>query len=51
MFPRKINGKFVMLSWQDDENILIMSSIPYAMSDSAGSFASVRLDELPAAME
>jgi predicted GH43/DUF377 family glycosyl hydrolase len=26
LFPRKINGKFVMLSRQDDENILIMSS-------------------------
>jgi predicted GH43/DUF377 family glycosyl hydrolase len=26
LFPRKINGKFFMLSRQDDENILIMSS-------------------------
>ena len=26
LFPRKINGQFVMLSRQDDENILIMSS-------------------------
>jgi predicted GH43/DUF377 family glycosyl hydrolase len=26
LFPRKVNGKFVMLSRQDDENILIMSS-------------------------
>jgi predicted GH43/DUF377 family glycosyl hydrolase len=26
LFPRKINGKFVMLSRQDDENILIMFS-------------------------
>ena len=26
LFPRKINGKYVMLSRQDDENILIMSS-------------------------
>jgi predicted GH43/DUF377 family glycosyl hydrolase len=26
LFPRKINGRFVMLSRQDDENILIMSS-------------------------
>ena len=26
LFPRKINGKFVMLSRQDDENILIMAS-------------------------
>ena len=26
LFPRKINDKFVMLSRQDDENILIMSS-------------------------
>ncbi|HEU6448471.1 MAG TPA: glycoside hydrolase family 130 protein [Verrucomicrobiae bacterium] len=26
LFPRKINGKFVMLSRQDDENILVMSS-------------------------
>jgi predicted GH43/DUF377 family glycosyl hydrolase len=26
LFPRKVNGKFVMLSRQDDENILIMFS-------------------------
>ena len=26
LFPRKINGRYVMLSRQDDENILIMSS-------------------------
>ena len=26
LFPRKINGKFVMLSRQDDENILVMFS-------------------------
>ena len=26
LFPRKVNGKYMMLSRQDDENILIMSS-------------------------
>ena len=26
LFPRKIDGKYVMLSRQDDENILLMSS-------------------------
>ena len=26
LFPRKVNGRYVMLSRQDDENILIMSS-------------------------
>jgi predicted GH43/DUF377 family glycosyl hydrolase len=26
LFPRKVNGKYVMLSRQDDENLLIMSS-------------------------
>jgi predicted GH43/DUF377 family glycosyl hydrolase len=63
LFPRKINGQFAMLLRQDDENILLMFSlcgallhgreliIPYAMSDSATSFATVSLDELLAAME
>ena len=26
LFPRKINGQYVMLSRQDDENILLMFS-------------------------